>query len=311
MKNLFLLFFLCVSTEMFSQIQRDTSYTAFTTYTKEKVNFPFIKIAQRNKKEEITELKDLVYSDANTRKLYLDAFIKKDDGLLPAVVMIHGGGWKSGDKSQMNLLAQEIASKGYVCFCVEYRLADEAKYPSGIIDIKTAIQYIRHNAQKFNIDDTKIAVLGCSSGGQMAALIGTTNKNAKFESVNVFNQSSDVQAIIDMDGILAFHHTESKEGKAASLWLGGDYQNNSEIWEEASALNHCNSQTPPILFINSELPRFHAGRDDMIKKLNQFGIYSEIKTISNSPHSFWFFDPWLDEIVQTATQFLDKIFKTQ
>jgi pectinesterase len=50
----------------------------------------------------------------------------------------------------------------------------------------------------------------------------------------------------------------------------------------------CFKNSPPILFINSQFDRFHAGRDDMIAELNTFGIYSEIKKIENSPHAFWF-----------------------
>ena len=77
----------------------------------------------------------------------------------------------------------------------------------------------------------------------------------------------------------------------------------------ASALTHTDKNTPPILFINSSIPRFHAGRDDMIAILNQNNIYNEVHTIKDAPHSFWFFNPWFDETIRYTTQFLDKIFK--
>jgi pectinesterase len=224
--------------------------------------------------------------------------------------MIHGGGWRSGNKSQMQVMAQEIASKGYSCFAIEYRLSLEAKYPEGIYDIKNAIKFIKDNAEKFHVDPNKIAVLGCSSGGQLAALIGTTNDNLAFEDVGFKSKSSSkVNAIIDVDGILAFKHPESKEGEMAAFWLKGSYEENPENWKNASALSHTNKSTPPILFINSSFERFHAGRDDMIAILKENKIYSEVKTIENSPHSFWFFQPWFDEMTKYITQFLDKIFK--
>ena len=121
--------------------------------------------------------------------------------------------------------------------------------------------------------------------------------------------TSNVQAIIDIDGILAFRHPESEEGTVAGLWLGGSYDEKPDVWKEASALTHINKNTPPTLFINSSKPRFHAGRDDMIAILNQYKIYSEVKTLENSPHSFWFLNPWFDETINTTTQFLNKIFK--
>lgn len=95
--------------------------------------------------------------------------------------------------------------------------------------------------------------------------IGWTNGNPNFEdNNNNVKISSKVNAIIDIDGILAFKHPESKKGTAASLWLGGNYEEKSMVWKQTTPLNHTDSNTPPILFINSSIPRFHAGRDDMI-----------------------------------------------
>jgi acetyl esterase/lipase len=309
MKNLLLISFCLIVSELFSQTHVDTSYTVWSTYKKEVKKFPFIKKVQKPDNKEITKLKEVVYKSINSRELHLDAYFKKQIALQPAVILIHGGGWSSGDKSQMHYIAQEIASKGYACFSVEYRLTAEAKYPAAITDVKEAIKYIKANALKFNVDPTKVAVLGCSSGGQMAALIGTTNGNLDFEEKSASKQNANVQAIIDMDGILAFHHPESEEGKAAALWLNGTYEEKPQTWEQASALNQTDEHTPPILFINSSRPRFHAGQNDMIEKLNKYAIYNEVKIMPNSPHSFWFFDPWFDDMIQYSTQFLDKIFK--
>ena len=281
-----------------SQNVVDTSYTVQSTFAKDRKKFPFIQIAKVYKDKNVIEEKEIVYKEIDSRALHLDAFYEKSKQLNPAVVLVHGGGWKSGDKSQMESLGNAMATKGYSCFAVEYRLSPEAQYPAAVLDIKKAIQFIRMNALKYNVDATKIAILGCSSGGQLAALIGTTNSTSV----------SSVQAIIDMDGILAFKHPESQEGKVASLWLGGDYESIPEIWKEASALTHVDQNTPPILFINSDMPRFHAGRTDMIEILNKYNIYNEVKTIPNAPHSFWFFDPWFTTTVDYSVQFLNRIF---
>lgn len=293
-----------------AQTAADTSYTVHGTYKKEVKKYPFIKIANRNAHASVTNIRDIVYHETPVRQLHIDASYNKQDKNHPAVILIHGGGWKSGNKDQMHLLAQEIAAKGYACFCVEYRLSGEAAYPAGIQDVKAAIKYIKTNAEKFNADQKRVAVLGCSSGGQMAALIGATNGKPEFEDKDIAGDTN-VNAIIDMDGILAFHHPESEEGQVAAQWLGGTYQDKPEIWQQASALTHAGKNTPPILFINSDKPRFHAGRDDMIAILNRFGIYSEVKSIEGSPHSFWFFDPWFDQVVAWSVQFLEKTLKSK
>ncbi|MFH7018480.1 alpha/beta hydrolase fold domain-containing protein [Flavobacterium sp. FlaQc-47] len=288
----------------------DTSYTVKSTYAKLIKKYPFIKIAEANKAVNDTQIENVVYYKDQNRALHLDAYFNTKQKRKPAVIMIHGGGWRSGNKNQMQVMAQEITSKGYSCFAIEYRLSLEAKYPQGIYDVKNAIKFIKDNAKKFNVDPDKIAVLGCSSGGQMAALIGTTNEDSALEDKQYKSKSSsNVQAIIDVDGVLAFKHPESSEGEMASFWLGGSYEENPENWKQASALSHTNKNTPPTLFINSSFDRFHAGRDDMIAILNQNNIYNEVKTIQDSPHSFWFFQPWFDETILYSIKFLDRIFK--
>lgn len=288
----------------------DTTYTVKSVYDKVKKEYPNVSIVQPKKYETVKEQKEIVYQKINNRKLHLDAYYNKTKKQNPAIVILHGGGWKSGNKSQMETFAVEMASKGYSCFNIEFRLSPEAIYPAGIFDVKKAIIYIKKNARKFNTDTTKIAILGCSSGGQMAALIGTTNGNRNFEANNKSSRnSSNVQAIINIDGVLAFKHPESIEGKVAGLWLGGSYEEIPTVWQQASPLNHTDKNTPPTLFINSSIPRFHAGRDDMIAILNKNGIYNEVQTIQKSPHSFWFLNPWFDETINYTAQFLEKVFK--
>lgn len=312
MKNIFLtmLFFLSCAIFAQSSYSIDSSYTIKTTYNKLIKKYPFIKIVEEKKDNNVTENSDVVYSQNKNRALHLDAYFNKTKKRNPAVIMIHGGGWKSGNKNQMQSLGMKIAAKGYSCFAVEYRLSLEAKYPEGVFDVKNAIKFIKYNARKFNVDPDKVAVLGCSSGGQMAALIGTTNEDSTFDDAqNKTKASSKVNAIINIDGVLAFKHPESSEGDMAAFWLKGTSAEVPENWKNASALTHTDKNTPPILFINSSIPRFHAGRDDMIAILNQNNIYSEVHTIKDAPHSFWFFNPWFDETISYTTQFLDKIFK--
>ena len=302
--------FLLSSTTLFAfqTIQKDTSYTVNSSYKKYIKEFPQIEIIKPQQFQNITEIENITYKKLNARELKLDAFINTSENN-PAVILVHGGGWKSGDKSHMKPMAQYIASKGYSCFAIEYRLSDEAQYPEGIFDIKQAIQFIKANALKFHVDTTKVAVLGTSSGAQMASLVGTTNNNSKFEEKTGYKTSTEVQAIINLDGILAFKHPKSKEGKMASWWLGGTYEEKPEIWEEASALTHVDENTPPTLFISSQYERFQAGREEMIEIMEKHNIYSQVENFPDSPHTFWLFNPWFKDTVNYITTFLDKTFK--
>jgi len=309
-KLLILIFLISITIQAQNSFSIDTTYTPKSVYNKEIKNYPFISLIQPKHFSNVIEKKEIKYSKIKDRELHLDAYYTNSTSKKPAIVIIHGGGWKSGNKLQMETFAQAMTSKGFSSFTIEYRLSQEAKYPAGIFDIKKAILFIKINAKQFNVDTTKIAILGCSSGGQMAALIGSTNNNSQFENKNEnVKTNSNVHAIIDIDGILAFKHPESQEGTIAAQWLGGTYEEKSDVWKEASALTHTDRNTPPTLFINSSKERFHAGRNDMIAILNQYKIYNEVKTFDNSPHSFWFLNPWFDKTVNETTHFLNKVFK--
>ena len=303
--------FLCMvsSTALALQsIQKDTSYTVNSSFNKYKKNFPQIEIVKPKQFENVIETENIQYKTLEKRNLCFDAFINTSENN-PAVILIHGGGWKSGDKSHMKPMAQYIASKGYSCFAIEYRLSDEAQYPQGIYDLKEAIQYIKSNAARFRIDTTRVAILGTSSGAQMATLVGATNNNLKFEEKTDYSMSTTVQAIVNLDGVIAFIHPKSSEGKMASWWLGGTSEEKPEIWEQASALSHTDENTPPILFISSPYERFQAGREEMIEILDKHDIYNQVENFPDSPHTFWLFHPWFTDTVNYITTFLDKTLK--
>ena len=145
---------------IFSQISYpvDTSYTVNSTFNKLIKRYPKIEIVKPDCFENVIEIKDLVYKEIDDIKLHLDAFCNKNEQLKPAVILVHGGGWKSGNKSLMVPMAQYIASKGYACFAVEYRLSPEAIFPAGIFNLKNATQFLKDNSKEFNIDTSKVAI---------------------------------------------------------------------------------------------------------------------------------------------------------
>jgi acetyl esterase/lipase len=298
---------------------RDTSFTVQSTAAKLQKQFPAARIAEPPIPRGVSVHENLVYSRVGRRELHLDILIPPSapGKTHPAVIMIHGGGWRSGDRSQNIPMARRLAGGGYVAVAVEYRLSPEALYPAAVHDLKAAIRWLRANAAEFHIDTTRIAALGCSAGGQLAALLGTTNNNPAFEGTTGSPaHSSSVQAVVDIDGVLDFNTPDeigsdpvAAKTKAASLWFGGTIYEKPHLWAEASPTSHVGRTTPPIAFINSALDRFHFGRDSMIQKLNALGIYSEVHTIPNTPHPFWFFEPWFDMTCKYATAFLDRTLK--
>lgn len=322
-KCLFLVLFSLCSAAGFAQSTtgltglKDTSYTTWSAYKSTVKTHPHIQIALPVSSATITENRDLVYKAIDARKLRLDAFhpATKAGEKRVAVIFIHGGGWRSGNKEQHHPVAQRLAALGYVCFTPEYRLSTEALYPAAIHDLKEAIQWVRAQATTFGIDTGKVVVAGFSAGGTLAALLGTTNGQKVFETFpNTLQTSSRANAIIDIDGTLSFVHPDSGEGddrkktSAATYWFGWSKKENETLWWQASPLTHVSAATPPTLFINSSVARMHAGRDDFTKVLRQFGIYYKVKTFEDAPHSFPLFHPWFEPTVRAMDTFLKKIF---
>lgn len=265
----------------------------------------------------MNEKKDIVYCQRGNRKLLLDIFspAQKAKDKRAAILIIHGGGWRSGDRSLHYALAQRLAALGYVCITPEYRLSTEALYPAAIHDIKAAIRWVRKNADKYGIDTSMIVASGHSAGGELAAFMGATNGLKIFDGDGCNNNTSGkVNAVIDIDGTLAFIHPESGEGddskrvSAATHWFGYSKTENPAIWEDAAPLTHVGPHTPPTLFINSSVDRMHAGREDFIRVLNQYDIPSSVKTFEGSPHSFILFNPWFDSTVAVINVFLKRTF---
>lgn len=293
-------------------LPKDTSFTIEKTYIKELKKRPFIQIASPIYPDSASKQLNVVYKHIGKRELLLDIYYPRvNKKYKPAVLLIFGGGWSSGDKSHNIAMSTILVKNGYVAVSAEYRLTPEAKYPAGFFDLKDAIRWMKANATTFGIDTSKIAVLGCSAGGQLASLLGTTNGNKHFETPQDMSKfSSNIHTVVNIDGTLAFHHPESDGDKVVTNpWLGGTYSEATQNWVDAAPLTHVDSNTVPFLFINSSIPRFHAGRTDFIVQLNKWKIYSEVHEFDDTPHPFWFFYPWFDDMMKKIVNFLNIQFK--
>ena len=89
----------------------------------------------------------------------------------PTILLVHGGGWKQGDPKDLSIVADYFTQKGYLAFLVSYRLKNEHNTTpeEALKDVKSAIRYVRKNAEELHINPDKIAVIGISAGGHLAA----------------------------------------------------------------------------------------------------------------------------------------------
>ena len=280
-----------------------TPYNAETTYRKLVRDYPYIRIASAEAPESVQVRKDLVYVQRGELALGLDLYLPAPGAapapLVPLVLLVHGGGWRSGERANMAPLAVRLAARGYAAATVSYRLSGQARYPAAVDDVKAALDWLRAQADALGVDPARIAIAGGSAGGQIAALVGMTRPH-------------DVRAVINIDGLsdftseqaLRFEDDPAKQPSAAGAWFGGRYAELPALWRDASPLTHAGKHSPPVQFIVSSVPRFSSGREALAARLGAHGIATDTVALAGAPHSFWLFDPWLAPTVDAMTGFL-------
>jgi acetyl esterase/lipase len=141
---------------------------------------------------------DLEYSKAGGESLRLDASIPEGAGPFPVVILIHGGGWGSGDKAaDFAALSKPLTDAGIAWFSINYRLAPKHPWPACLEDVQSAIRWVRANAVTYHVDSKRIALLGYSAGGQLAALAAIrAEENTRVHAVVGFAPA--VELVADM-----------------------------------------------------------------------------------------------------------------
>jgi acetyl esterase/lipase len=246
-------------------------------------------------------LRDFPYTtNKPTPAQSLDLYLPAGDSPhpLPMVVYIHGGGWLHGDKSNSQCVQEclALAKNGVAAASINYRLTNVAIWPAQIYDCKAAVRCLRAHARKFNLDPQHIGVWGASAGGHLAAMLGTTNGNAKLEGSEGYNdQPSTVQAVCDWYGptdlpALKAQVTQAHIGRdilSVSSWLiGGSL--NSDAATEASPVTYANKDAPPFLIMCSDNDTIvpPAQSQELTDALNSKGAKAQLVMVHGYGHDF-------------------------
>jgi len=211
-------------------------------------------------REDYRVLSEISYATVGDTELFLDLYLPEDPGQRPLIVWVHGGAWRSGSRASMPL--KWLLPHGFAVASVDYRLSPVARFPAQVHDCKAAIRFLRGRQKDYGYDATRIAVIGSSAGGHLAALIGTTNGHAELEGTvgDDVEQSSDVEAIVDNYGPTNFTtilkqstpHGLSVRVPALQLLLGDQPENQVELARLASPVFHVDEDDPPILMLHGD-----------------------------------------------------------
>lgn len=274
--------------------------------------------------ENVEKISNLTYVTYGDRELKLDVYLpkKRRQNPTPAILCIHGGGWKYGDK-EMDCWMQfsnNLAAEGYVVANIDYRLSEEAPYPAAVKDCRAAVQWMKHNAEKYGIDKDAIGVLGGSAGGHLTLMMGTSDDSELFENeAAVSNVSSKVDAVVamappaDMIGFYKWYESENKleSFKTAIEFLGASPADNPKLAKEASPVFHADENSAPALLIVStadEIVNYHQSVTFM-EAYTKSRVHTEGYILSNAPHFFWGYQAWFDESFEKALKFFNEYVK--
>lgn len=262
----------------------------------------------------VTFQKGIEYANPDNQHLQLDlAKPKQSAGPLPAVVCIHGGGFRAGTREGYDKLCLTLAQHGYVALTVTYRLAPAYKFPAQVQDCKAAVRWLRAHAAEYGVDPLRVGVLGGSAGGHLAQFLGVTNGVRQFEGEGNLDQYSDVSCVVNYYGPSDFTKSYGKSVDAAEvlpLFLGGDLQQKPKEHILASPLYWVTPAAVPTICL-------HGTKDDhvayeqstwLIEKLKTVMVEAELVTFEGAGHGFKGADA--EKAEADAIAFLDKHLKT-
>lgn len=233
----------------------------------------------------------------------------------PAVLIIHGGGWQGGDKAaaREQNIGNTLASAGFVCASINYGLAKKNDHvparlrevwPGMLHDCKTAVRFLRRNADRYQIDAERIGAIGGSAGGHLVSILATTDSKDGLDPDGPYGDfSCRVQAVVPMYGV----HDVVRQVKLKGNTLTVDEE---KLCVQASPITYVSADDPPALIL-------HGTKDALVPveqsqllqdELQAAGVSSDLLIIEGAPHSFHL-QPKQRDLRSTVIEFFDRHLK--
>ena len=233
------------------------------------------------------------YSNPDDQHLQLNlARPKSGTGPFPAIICIHGGGFRAGKRDGYDNLCVRLAERGYVAATITYRLAPKDQFPAAVHDTKAAVRWIRANAKKYQIDPTRIGVTGGSAGGHLAQFLAVTANVPQFEGTGGHpTESSAVTCVVNVYGPSDFTQSYGKSVDAHEvlpLWFGGNLETKRALHIQGSPLYWVTPNSAPTLCIHGTEDKYVAHEQAvwLVDKLKASAVEAELVTLEGAGHGF-------------------------
>jgi acetyl esterase/lipase len=263
-----------------------------------------------------TIYENVPYANDTLKKHLLDIYLPPVKKLsYPLIVWIHGGAWMMNDKyADMGYMTNTIKAfmdNGYAVASIDYRHSTTAIFPAQVQDCNQAIEFLFENSTQYNIDNSRIALIGFSAGGHLASLIGLSNNNrVKSFYHDGKKPNFKINLVLDFYGPSDFSTLKGNDDKdpknPVSLLLGGMVADRPDLAKEASPVTYIDKKDPPFLIVQGEKDE-SVNPDQSISlsnRLKSAGVKNELIIVPAAPHYGVMFDA--DFIRKRILFFLDQ-----
>ncbi len=260
--------------------------------------------------------------DASRRDLKMDLIVPKNRTAHPAcptIVWICGGAYRVVNRSVWLPEMMRFARAGYVVAGIEYRTSNEAVFPAQLIDVKSAVRFLRAHAKEFCIDPGRIYAMGESAGGTMASMLGVTGDQKEFDQGDHLDQSGAVQGVVDYYGVVDLSDASAEKDRMAALtapnndvpyfafeeFLGVGY-GKAEAGK-ASVIRYISEQTPPFMILHGTKDTVvpMAQSEALYEALQKNGVPCEFAVVEGAAHGDDLF--YQDEMTDAVLRFLNSL----
>ncbi len=237
--------------------------------------------------ETIEEIKDVEYKNVNGKSLQMDFYRPVNaNEPLPLLVFIHGGGWKSGKRSDYLVYLAGFAEKGYMTATVSYRLKRDSIYPACVEDISDAVTWLFENAENYGYDPDRIALIGGSAGAHLALLAGYGWKDFRLQKDGTANTHR-IKAVVDIYGPVDLTTEYAQKQRLATGFIGHSYAEKPELYREASPITWLKSTAPPTLILHGTSDKLVPISQSVTLKsrLDELGVPCDYYPVPLWPHA--------------------------
>ncbi|MEW5980756.1 MAG: alpha/beta hydrolase [Acidobacteriota bacterium] len=195
------------------------------------------------------------YREVDGAELAMDVLRPSGSGPWPGIVVVHGGSWSGGARTEFSGLSRYLVDRGFIVASMDYRLAPRWSYPAAAEDVMTAIEALKENARDIGLDATRLVLLGRSAGGQLALLAAYTANDPAIRGVVSFYAPSDL--------VYGYEHPADPRvfdsTRVLTTYIGGHLIAKRDQYRAASPVAYVDQSTPPTLLI-------HGTPDELVDK---------------------------------------------